>query len=299
MTITISNLTVINNAPAGTVVGELTTWNATGNSIPCTYSLTKGSAGYFAISGNQLVTTWSTQPAAGFYSVRVRAVGSTATRFSGSAVFTIAVVTSAPPPPPPPPLPTIMVNGSVNAVVSAGSTLTVSVANGPGTIYDWVGISVAGSADTSYVAWEYLSGTETPPSIGLTAATITMTAPASPGSYEARFYYNNGYTVLASTSFTVQSAAPPPPPPAPVITVTPSNPTIPDTTPLGAVVASFAVTMSDGSPFTGSVGFGAPYYDAGGIFAISGNNIVVNPSGPGVGPNSTTLTDQITLEATQ
>jgi hypothetical protein len=85
----------------------------------------------------------------------------------------------------------------------------------------------------------------------------------------------------------------------PVIAVTPSNPTIPDTTPLGAVVASFAVTMSDGSPFTGTVGFGAPYNDAGGVFAISGNNIIVNPSGPGVGPNTTTLTDQITLEAIQ
>jgi len=33
------------------------------------------------------------------------------------------------------------------------------------------------------------------------------------------------------------------------------------------------VTMSDGSPFTGAVGFGAPYNDAGGAFAISGNNI--------------------------
>jgi hypothetical protein len=55
--------------------------------------------------------------------------------------------------------------------------------------------------------------------------------------------------------------------------------------------------MSDGSPFTGSVGFGNPYYDAGGIFAISGSNIIVNPSGPGVGPNMTTITDHITLLA--
>jgi hypothetical protein len=64
----------------------------------------------------------------------------------------------------------------------------------------------------------------------------------------------------------------------PVIAVTPSNPTIPDTMPLGAVVASFTVTMSDGSPFTGTVGFAAPYDNAGGIFAISGNNIIVNLS---------------------
>jgi len=51
--------------------------------------------------------------------------------------------------------------------------------------------------------------------------------------------------------------------------MTPSNLTIPDTTPLGAVVASFTVTMSDGSPFTGTVRLGAPDNDAGGVFAIS------------------------------
>lgn len=84
-----------------------------------------------------------------------------------------------------------------------------------------------------------------------------------------------------------------------VITVTPNNATIPDTTPLGASIATFTVTMSDGSPFAGTVGFAAPYNNAGGIFAISGNNIIIGPSGPGVGPNTITLTDQITLEASE
>jgi hypothetical protein len=190
-----------------------------------------------------------------------------------------------------------MVNGSANAVASEGSALTVSVANGPGAIYDWVALAIAGSADNFVIVWAYLNGIQTPPSVGVTSASVIMTAPVNPGAYEARFYYNNGFTVLARAPFTVQSAAPSPP--APAITVTPSNPTIPDTTPLGAVVATFAVTMSDGSPFTGTVGFGAPNYDAGGVFAIAGNNIIVNPSGPGVGPNTATLTDQITLEATQ
>jgi hypothetical protein len=55
--------------------------------------------------------------------------------------------------------------------------------------------------------------------------------------------------------------------------------------------------MSDGSPFNGIVGFGAPYYDNKGVFALSGNNIIVNPSGPGLDPNRTTITDHITLEA--
>ena len=104
----------------------------------------------------------------------------------------------------------------------------------------------------------------------------------------------------ARTSFAVVAQTPPPPPPPqPVITVTPNTPEVPDTTPLGAVVATYTVAMSDGSRFTGTVQFGAPSFDAGGIFALSGNSIIVNPKGPGIGPNMTTLTDHITLEAIQ
>jgi hypothetical protein len=61
--------------------------------------------------------------------------------------------------------------------------------------------------------------------------------------------------------------------------------------------------MSDGSPFLGTVGFGPPNSNAGGIFALTGSsssgNIIVNPTGPGIGPNTNTITDQITLIATQ
>jgi hypothetical protein len=60
--------------------------------------------------------------------------------------------------------------------------------------------------------------------------------------------------------------------------------------------------MSDGSPFVGTIGFGPPNFDAGGIFALMGSptsgNVIVNPSGPGVGPNLSTIIDQITLIAT-
>jgi hypothetical protein len=85
-------------------------------------------------------------------------------------------------------------------------------------------------------------------------------------------------------------------PPQPVIMVTPNAPRVRDTAPLGSVVASYSVRMSDGSPFTGTVRFGPPYYDSKGVFALSGNDIVVNPNGPGIGPNKTTITDHITLE---
>jgi hypothetical protein len=83
----------------------------------------------------------------------------------------------------------------------------------------------------------------------------------------------------------------------------PGSPTIPDTTPLGATVATYQVTMSDASPFVGTFGFGPPNHDAGGVFALSGTNtagnIIVNPAGPGVGPNMGTITENISLVAVQ
>ena len=78
--------------------------------------------------------------------------------------------------------------------------------------------------------------------------------------------------------------------------VTPTTPRVPDTTPLGGVVASYSVAMSDGSPFTGSVRFAAPNYDAKRIFAIAGDKIIVNPNGPGLDRHGATGTYRITLE---
>jgi hypothetical protein len=82
-----------------------------------------------------------------------------------------------------------------------------------------------------------------------------------------------------------------------VIEVTPNTPRVPDSAPGGTVVARYSVKMSDNSPFTGTVRFGPPHYDNNGKFALRGNNIIVNPNGPGIGPNRTTVTDNISLEA--
>ena len=82
-----------------------------------------------------------------------------------------------------------------------------------------------------------------------------------------------------------------------MITVAPNVPSVPDTTPRGAVVATYSVKMSDNSPFTGTVRFGPPYYDYDGRFALRGNSIIVNPNGPGLGPNEKTITEHVTLEA--
>ena len=82
-----------------------------------------------------------------------------------------------------------------------------------------------------------------------------------------------------------------------MIEVTPNTPRVPDIAPSGTVVARYSVRMSDNSPFTGTVRFGPPYYDNKGRFALAGSNIIVNPDGPGIGPNKATTTDHITLEA--
>jgi len=59
-------------------------------------------------------------------------------------------------------------------------------------------------------------------------------------------------------------------------------PSIPETTPLGTVVAVATAKWSDGSQFTGTISFTGPNYDDGGTFALSGNKLIINPAGLGV-----------------
>jgi hypothetical protein len=167
-----------------------------------------------------------------------------------------------------------------------------------------VGVLTAYDASSNVVPCNF---TLTKKSLGLFAISgdslvTTFSGSVSAGVYSVRVQalgITAPFSAKATFNIVVTMTAPSPSPlpSQPVITVTPSAPTIPDTTPLGTVVATFSVAMSDGSPFSGTVGFGAPYYDAGGIFSISGSNIIVNPSGPGVGPNMSTITDHITLVA--
>jgi hypothetical protein len=84
--------------------------------------------------------------------------------------------------------------------------------------------------------------------------------------------------------------------PLPIVTVNPAMPNISDTTPLGATVAIISVVMDDGTPWTGTLSLST---NPNGIFALSGNSIIVNPAGPGVGPNAATQLDTIVVVATQ
>jgi hypothetical protein len=152
MTVTITNLTVAANAPAGTIVGVLSAGDV-GNIIPCNFILSKKASGYFAISTNNLVTVWNGSIAPGYYCVRVRAVGTT-TRFSGNATFDINVIN-------PPSLPTptgiifVTTTTSLPDNSPAGTTVaTLSVATSDGSPF-------AGTLGTSPADVVAISGTST------------------------------------------------------------------------------------------------------------------------------------------
>ena len=101
--ITIDNLTVPSSAVAGTVVGTLTALDA-GSAVACNFILSERSCGYFAVLSNQVVTVWNGSITAGYYSVRVRGVG-TEQSFEETGLFVAGVVDAPPPPAPPPPAP--------------------------------------------------------------------------------------------------------------------------------------------------------------------------------------------------
>jgi hypothetical protein len=170
MTISISNLTVNNNAPAGTVVGVLTALDASGVVIPCNFTLTKNSSGFFAISGNNLITAFSGSILAGNYSVRVRATG-TNTRFGGNAVFNVAVVVAAPPPPPPPP-PTPSgptAEWTLTQASVSGATVADASGNGnAGTVMN--GPLTFGAMGANFTGQQYVDSTLTVTSPALTVS---------------------------------------------------------------------------------------------------------------------------------
>ncbi len=56
----------------------------------------------------------------------------------------------------------------------------------------------------------------------------------------------------------------------------PSPVSVSDATPVGSAVTTFTVANPDGTPYAGQIGFVAPNFDAGGLFALRGNTLVVN-----------------------
>ncbi len=83
--------------------------------------------------------------------------------------------------------------------VAPGGSITVTVADGSGNRADWVALAAVGSPLTTFVDWKYLNGTRSLPPTGMTSATLPFTMPQTTGSYEFRFFANNGYTLFATS----------------------------------------------------------------------------------------------------
>ena len=95
---------------------------------------------------------------------------------------------------------TVTTNPSITpsaTTVARGSLLTVTVANGTGSPYDWIGIYTAADVGAGWINWMYLNGTLVPPLTGSRSATFTVKMPSTPGTYILRFYANGSSSSTA------------------------------------------------------------------------------------------------------
>ena len=92
------------------------------------------------------------------------------------------------------------VDASPTTVAAGGSVTAAWSAIAGATTTDWIGLYAPGSANTAYLAWQYVSCSHTPgaaASAGSCAFTIPPTLP--PGTYELRLLASDGYTRLATS----------------------------------------------------------------------------------------------------
>jgi hypothetical protein len=231
------------------------------------FHIIKKSGGYFAISSNNLITVWSGSIAPGYYPVRVRAVGIN-TRFSASATFFINVID-------PPSLPTptgitfVTTTTSLPDNSPAGTTVaTFSVSMSDGSAFSGtLGASPVGTVAISGSTLLVLARALTSADNGSQQWGVTAT--------------QNGVTVSSSIAVQVIPLSPPPPaPPAPPsppppptptgVIFTPSAASLQDNAAAGTVVAAVAVSMSDGSTFSGALAASPA-----GTVTISGKSLVL------------------------
>jgi len=95
----------------------------------------------------------------------------------------------------------LLVNGGSTALnVVGGSTLSITLINGPGHRSDYVTIVPAGSPNTFWSGvYRFLNGTTVAPSAPVTDTVLDMPAPLTAGTYEVRFFADGWYTRLATS----------------------------------------------------------------------------------------------------
>lgn len=200
-------------------------------------------------------------------------------------------------------------NGYVASLYSAGGTLlgSATLAHESGPVPGWQVANFASpiplSAKTTYIAAYYSAageGAGDPHELRNGVTNGPLTAPAASvvggngvyssknafpkSAYQASNYYVD--VLFAPTGATL------------VLNFNPPHPSIPADTPLGSVVATITPSWSDGTPFTGTLSFAQPYSNDQGVFAMSGNNLILNSSGPGVSADANTV-QNVTIVATQ
>jgi hypothetical protein len=181
---------VVSNGP-----GNATDWiglyaGGAADSGPLDWRYLSGTTAPPATGVSAATLTWPMPVTPGDYELRLF-VNNTYQRIATSAVITVTAATTE-----------LTINGTpppATATVFLGTTVSVGITNGPGNATDWVALAAAGAADTSYVDWRYLNGATTPPSAGVSSATVAFQTPAVPGAYEVRYYVNGSFQRLATS----------------------------------------------------------------------------------------------------
>ena len=105
-----------------------------------------------------------------------------------------------------------------NTSVAPGGTIIANVSEGASGLQEWVALYNAADPDSAYSVtdaahpsgnWQYLNGTQTQPSVGLSSATLTFIVPTVPGTYNFRYFAQNGFSnrLALSQNFVVTALA--------------------------------------------------------------------------------------------
>jgi hypothetical protein len=218
--ITLSKTTISAGAPFGAAIGTFNPSN-----VQLQSQSTPNGVAYFAVKSGQLVAAWSYKPIIGTYTIQVHAPGS-----GTPAKFTITITAE--------PDLSLTINPPTATVASdalAGLVLAqVKAVTSDGSPFNgFLGVSDPMSLFAISKGNIILSRALAASDDGSHSGTITATLGAQ----------------VKTMPFTVTVMSPP----VPVIMVMLNGATLLDNAPAGTVVGTYHVTMSDGSPFTGTV----------------------------------------------